>query len=50
VSKGLLNIPVSENFQGMRTDFAYEKVYIIEDALRMLNKKGKFKSEEKSKK
>jgi hypothetical protein len=31
---GLLSIPVSDSFQGMRTDFAYEKVYIIEDALR----------------
>jgi len=36
---GLLNIPVSDSFQGMRTDFAYEKVYIIEDALRMAKKK-----------
>ncbi len=34
------HIPVSDSFQGMRTDFAYEKVYIIEDALHMAKKKG----------
>ena len=41
---GLLNIPVSDSFQGMRTDFAYEKVYIIEDALLLAKKKGMTKS------
>jgi len=38
---GLLIIPVSDSFQGMRTDFAYEKVYIIEEALRMAKEKRK---------
>lgn len=37
---GLLNIPVSDSFQGMRTDFAYEKVYRIEDALQMAKKRN----------
>ncbi len=32
-------IPVSDSFQGMRTDFAYKKVYIIEEALRMARRK-----------
>jgi hypothetical protein len=31
-------IPVSDSFQGMRTDFAYEKIHIIEKALRMYKK------------
>ena len=33
-------IPVSDSFQGMRTDFAYKKIYLIEKALTMY-KKGK---------
>jgi len=31
-------IPVSDSYQGMRTDFAYEKIYLIEDALTMYKK------------
>jgi len=47
IPKRPLQIPVSDSFQGMRTDFAYQKVYIIEDALRMVKKKRITKYEEK---
>lgn len=47
IPKRPLQIPVSDSFQGMRTDFAYKKVYIIEDALRMVKKKRITKYEEK---
>jgi len=47
---GLLNIPVRDSFQGMRTDFAYKKVYIIENALRMATEKRMTKSEKNNQK
>ena len=36
IPKRPLNIPVSNAYQGMRTDFAYGKVYLIEKALKLL--------------
>lgn len=48
IPKRPLKIPVSNSFQGMRTDFAYEKVFIIENALRKSKKKGMIKSGQKT--
>lgn len=48
IPKRPLQIPVSDNSQGMRTDFAYKKVYLIEEALKIAKKKRMTKSEEKN--
>jgi hypothetical protein len=39
--KGFHEIPVSDSYQGMRTDFAYEKVYKIEEAIKMAQNNNK---------